>query len=236
MLGGINLNLRGQTMNLQYVIMAILAVAGFVAMGLMIGWFLSVTILLFCIFLVMKHFKIEGAGWVAIVAACLFFAWLVGPAAVEYRRGQLAAVVGGQPLPTPPLMPLSPEEQAAAEQRAEQEARLAAIEAAAQAEAAAAAELASRRAMTRTEAVDVRQDCRGRYANLRDCRNVYFGVNEKYSIEAVDGLCPRADPGDAGVWHRLAENQYDFIPNHDHVMVTFFNLATGESFYGSSCQ
>lgn len=124
-------------------------------------------------------------------------------------------------------------ERLAREREAAEAARIRAVEeAAAQAE----AELAARRANARTDATDVRSDCGGRYAQLANCRNVYFGTNEKYRIYSRPGFCPRADPGSAGEWKEIATNQYDFIPHQDGARVTFFELALGETFSGTTCR
>lgn len=120
----------------------------------------------------------------------------------------------------------------AAEIEAEAAIKAAATEAAAQA----AAELAAEKANARTEAVDVRQDCGGRYASLRNCRNVYFGINEKYRVESETGICPVADPGNSVSWDEIAANQYDVISSRDGARVTFYELRVGESFGGYTCE
>lgn len=89
----------------------------------------------------------------------------------------------------------------------------------------------------RTEAADVRKDCGGDYAKLTNCRNVYFGRNEKYFIESAKGICPVADPSNAGIWKPLVGNQYNFIPFSDEgVKVTFFEMKVDETFGGYTCK
>ncbi len=89
----------------------------------------------------------------------------------------------------------------------------------------------------RTDAIDVRNDCGGRYAELTNCRNVYFGENEKYFVESAEGICPVSDPSNAGDWEPLGGDQYNFIPYTDNgVRVTFFEMRVGEVFSGYTCQ
>ena len=100
----------------------------------------------------------------------------------------------------------------------------------------------------RTEAADVRNDCGGRYAELTNCRNVYFGENEIYrteiqprinpETEKEEAWCTFSDPVDAGYWTHIAGRQFVFTPNYDSgVRVTFFEVKQGgSSFTGVPCE
>jgi len=122
---------------------------GATAVALLISWLtvgllLAFALLCFAGFVWMKWKKVDGAGFVAFIGAGFLFAWIVGPAAVEYRREQVTAVVAGQPAPTPPVTPLTAEEQAARLERERQEAEVQRVRAAADAAARAQAEEAAR--------------------------------------------------------------------------------------------
>ena len=100
----------------------------------------------------------------------------------------------------------------------------------------------------RTEATNISFDCRGRYEELTNCRNVKFGVNEIYHTEVqptIDPVtneeiawCTFADPIDAGYWEHIAGRQFSFTPYNDNgPRVTFFEVKEGEqSFTGVPCE
>jgi Sec-independent protein translocase protein TatA len=198
------------------------------------GFSLWIGVILVALWMYLKHKKsslTSVAGWAAILV--LLFA-VFGPErtekiAVATGAGLVAVADGTTNFVTTGKLK-SPAQLAEAH-------RTAVAEAARQAEIVAAADVATAKANARTEATDVRKDCGGRYAELTNCRNVYFGTNEKYFIESSKDVCPVSDPSNAGDWESLGGNQYNFIPyTSNGVRVTFFEMKVGETFAGYTCR
>jgi len=79
---------------------------------------------------------------------------------------------------------------------------------------------------------------RGKFKTLtaeNECRVVTFKRNEKYYFAGKEEYCPRAAPGDAGSWVHLGGTQYNFIPHHSGVTVTFYLQKKGHTFMGNLC-